>query len=151
MTEPRGTDDTARTGGAKPATESPRYPVKNVVGILDTPDQVDSAVNALLAGGFLDSGISVACGQAKAAAMDAATGRTGLAHVAIRVAEKFGLSTDEMDMKERYEQALRGGQYVIAVLAPSEERKSRAAQILKDSSGRFVNYLGRFTIESLRR
>ncbi len=151
MTEPRSPDDTARTGAAKPEPESPRYPVNHVVGILDTPEQVESVVNALLTGGFLDSEINVACGQVKADALNATTGRTGLAHVAIRVAERLGLSTDERDTKERYEEALRDNQFVVAVLAPSAERKERATRMLKDNGGRFINYMGRFTIESLRR
>lgn len=108
-------------------------------------------MNALLAGGFLESEINIACGQAKAAALDATTGRSGLAHVALRVAEKFDLSTDERDTKERYEQALRDGQCVIAIFAPSEERKRRSAQILEEHRGHFINYLRRFTIESIRR
>jgi hypothetical protein len=121
------------------------------VGILDTPEQVESAVSALLTGGYLDYEINVACGQVKADALNATTGRTGLAHVAIRVAERLGLSTDERDTKERYEEALRDNQFVVAVLAPSAERKERATRMLKDNGGRFINYMGRFTIESLRR
>ena len=151
MMEPRSPDDSTRPGSARPAGESPRYPVNHVVGVLETREQVESAVNALLAGGFLDSEIEVATGQASADALDATTGRSGLAHLAIRVAEKLGLSSEEMDLKERYEEALRAGRFVVAVLAPSDARKERAVQILKDHGCGAVHFLGRFTIESLRR
>ncbi|MGH7624447.1 MAG: hypothetical protein ACREOJ_03910 [Gemmatimonadaceae bacterium] len=143
--------DDVTAGSTQPAAEAPRYPVNHVVGIIDTRTQLEPAVCALLESGFLESEINIGSGQADADALDVNTGRTGLAHLAIRFAERLGLSTDEMDTKERYEQALREGHFVVAVLAPSDAHNQSAARILKDHDGRFVNFLGRFTIESLRR
>ncbi len=49
-------------------TEAVRYPVNRVVGIIDTPEQVTSTVEALLGGGFLDSEVEVDCGGQPCAA-----------------------------------------------------------------------------------
>jgi hypothetical protein len=121
------------------------------VAIVDKPDQLTSAAGALKDGGFLDSEIEVTCGQAAADLVNANTGRTGLAHLAIRLAERIGVANDEMEVKDRYEQALRDGQFVVSVLAPTEERKTNAGKILRDHGAQFVNFLGRFAIEELRR
>lgn len=150
MTEPRTDRDTTPESSERP-TQAFQYPVNHVVGIIETPAQLESAVAALETGGFLASEIAVGTGQATGDALDASTGRTGLAHLAIRVAEHLGISNDEMDMKDRYEQALRDGQFVIAILAPSDARKELAAQMLRAHGAHFVNFLGRFTIESMHR
>jgi len=150
MTEPR-TDRDAATTSTGQSAEPIRYPENHVVGIVDAPEQLDAVATALRGAGFRDSEIDVACGPAAADELAATTGRSGLAHVAIRIAERLGVSDDEMEVKHRYEQALRDGQLVVSVVAPTAERKTLAAQILRDNGGHFVNFLGRFTIESLLR
>ena len=136
---------------AGPANDSVRYPTDHVVGIIDTADQVRSAYSALTASGFLESEVSISSGQAAADALNANTGRTGLAHLAIKIAERFGVGDDEMELKERYEEALRAGRFVVYVLAPTDERRERAASILRDQGARSVNFLGKFAIEPLSR
>jgi hypothetical protein len=145
---PRDPDAAQRSpqAGAGPV----RYPQNQVVGIVDTADQARAAWTALTHSGFLESEVTVSYGEAAADQVDASTGRTGLARIAMRLAEHFGVENEEMATKERYEEALRGGRFVVAVLAPTEERKELAGQVLRDNGGRFVNFLGRFTIEPLR-
>jgi hypothetical protein len=133
-----------------PATDSTRYPTDHVVGILDTADQVRTAYTALTSSGFLESEVTVSSGRASAEALNANTGRTGLAHLAVRIAEQLGVANDEMAVKKRYEEALRGGQFVVAVLTPTEERRELAASILRDQNAHSVNFLGPFTIEPMR-
>ena len=62
-----------------------------------------------------------------------------------------GLKNSETEMKDRYEQALRDGHTVLAVLVPTEERKDRAARILKECGGRFMNYFGPLNVEQISR
>lgn len=128
-----------------------RYPTNHVVGAIDTVEQAERACQALLAGGFLESEVSVVTGQEAANRLHASTGRTGLADLAIRIADRLGLADDEMAVKATYEQALRDGAFLINVAAPSDERKDRAAQILLANGGRSVKHLGRFTIEHIHR
>jgi hypothetical protein len=150
MPDARTDYDAAHEQPERP-TESVRYPTNHVLGIVDNPDQLVSAARALKEGAFLDSEIEVTCGREAADILDANTGRTGLAHVAIRLAERLGAKDEEMETKERYEQALRDGRFVVSVLAPTEERKQRAAEILRDHGAHFVNFMGRFAIEVLHR
>ena len=71
----------------------------------------------------------------------ASTGRTGLAGLAIRIAEKLGIENDEMAAKEHYEQALRDGRFLVAVSAPTDERRALAASLLRENGGHFVKLL----------
>ena len=132
------------------STEPVRYPVNHVVGILETPEEVTSTVEALLRGGFLDSEVEVDCGgQASADRLRAATGRTGLLDAILRVTEALGLPHDETEVKHRYEQGLRDGQFLVMVQALTDDRKERAGQILREHGGHFINFLGRFTREEI--
>ena len=148
MTEPR-MDRDATTRSAGQSAEPIHYPTNHVVGVVDTPEQLSSAATALTSAGFRDSEIDISCGQTAADDLAATTGRTGLANVAIRIAERLGIADDEMEMKNRYEQALRSGRFVVSVLTPTDERKALAAGILRDHGGRFINFLGRLSIEAI--
>lgn len=134
-----------RGGSAEPI----RYPTHNVVGVLDTIDQLVGAASDLTNGGFLESEINVAQGPAAADRVDATTGRGGITGLAIRVAEKLGLQNEELEFKDHYEEAMRSGRFVIRVAAPSEERKDRATEILKQHGAHSVAYYGKYTIQKL--
>lgn len=129
--------------------EAVRYPENRVVGILDTVDELTATIDALTTGGFLPSEVEVLCGQAAARRLHENTGRTGLANIAMRLAAGLGLADDEMAVKDHYEHALRDGHFLVAVLAQTDERKDLAARILHEHGARFVNFLGRFTIEAM--
>ncbi|HEX6964836.1 MAG TPA: hypothetical protein VF166_03480 [Gemmatimonadaceae bacterium] len=150
---PRDRDAAARAGDqpAVPLRSEPddSYPTDHVVGVIDTDEQLAAAVEALTRGGFLDSEITIDTGPASADRVRATTGRTGLAHLVIRIAEALGVENEEMAVKSYYEGELRRGHYVIEVLAPSEERKQRATQILREHGGHAINHMARFTIERL--
>ncbi len=125
------------------------YPANHVVGVIDTVQQASALVPDLRSNGFLDSEIQVHCGASYAEELEASTGRAGLAGVAIRIAELLGIENVEMEVKSRYEAALRDGHSVILVAAPTEERKARASALLERHGAHTVTFLGRFTIEKL--
>ena len=129
--------------------KSIRYPVDQVVAVLDTAQHVRGAADELREGGFLDSEINVTSGAAAADALDDATGRTGLTGLAVRIAEKLGIENIEMERKTKYENAMRDGKFVVAVLAPSDERKKLATQILRAHGAHTANYFSKYTIEGL--
>jgi hypothetical protein len=124
-----------------------RYPTDHVVGVLDTEQQVAEAVAALTAGGFMEAEVQVASGAAAADRLNAGTGRVGLGNLAVRVAERLGIANDEMRLKDRHEEALRDGRFVILVATPTDDRKDRAAQLLFERGAHTLAYMGRFTIE----
>ncbi len=137
--------DTPPAAGPSPAPLY--YPEDHLLGVVDTPAQVDAALEDLTTGGFLDSEVDALCGRAQAERLAASSGRRGLLDRIVRVAEHLGVRDDEMETKARYEQALREGKTVLAVLAPTDERKALAAGILKAHGGHFINFFGRSTIE----
>jgi hypothetical protein len=120
-----------------------------VLGAVSTHEQADVVVSELTTRGFLDSEVSVVSGPSAAEALDATTGRRGMADLAMRIGEWVGVSNDEMDVKERYEQALRDGQFIVGALAPDDDRKRLASEIIASNGGRFVHYFNRFSIERL--
>lgn len=131
------------------AREPIRYPENHVLAVLDTREQTTAAMVALTSGGFLDSEIEVGTGATRADELGAATGREGLASLLIRLAERIGAADEEMETKNRYEQAMRDDRFVLSVAAPTADRKDRAARILGAHGAHTVAYFGRRTIEYL--
>jgi hypothetical protein len=125
------------------------YPENNVIGILDTPEAAMAAVADLTGGGFFDSEVTLACGVEQANRLRDSSGRTGLVGRVLQVVDQFGAGGDELDTKRRYEQALREGHLNVRVLAPTDERKRRAVEVLRKHGGRYINFFGRLTIETL--
>jgi hypothetical protein len=141
----------AETQGAQEPPAKIRYPTNHVVAVIDKEVPLAAAVESLTSGGFLESEIHVTCGTTEADRLRASTGRGGLAHVAIRIAQQLGLEDDEMALKTTYEQAMRDGGYVVRVAAPTDERKERAADVLRKHGAHTINFLGRFTVEGMDR
>jgi hypothetical protein len=123
--------------------------MNHVLGVLDKQDAVSATMTALEAGGFLRSEIQVATGAAAADALDASTGRRGLASMLIRLAERIGVTDEEMEAKNRYEQAMRENRFVVSVAAPTAERKANATQILREHGAHTVTFFARHTIEHI--
>jgi hypothetical protein len=128
---------------------SVRYPENNVVAVIDTPEALLELVQSLTEGGFLKSEIQVLHGQAAAEKLQASSGRSGLADLAMRLVASIGMPNDETAMKNRYAQALAEGCILVLVESLTDERKELAARILRDHGGKFVNFLGRYTIEPM--
>ena len=144
-------DQDAAEQGRQNNEESVQYPTNRVVAILDTQDQTACAVDALVQGGFLESEVELLRGNEEADRLGGGTGRGGLQDWFIRLTGSVGLKNAETEMKDRYEQALRDGNTVLAILTPTDDRKDRAAQILKECGGRFINFFGRLNVERITR
>ena len=86
----------------------------------------------MTSGGFLPSEIEVIHGAGASEKLRGNTGRSGLAHLAMRFAESIGMPNDETTIKNEYADGLRNGQLLVAVLAPTEERRRLAGRILEE-------------------
>jgi hypothetical protein len=146
MTKSHADDESP--GRNTPHADPPTYPENALLGVLDTPEQVSCALDAL-SGPFLETEIEVLCGEGQADRLRATTGRTGLLDKALRVVQGFGLWNDELEVKAQYEQALRDGHIVVMVEAQSDDRKQLAVEALKGCGGHFINYFGKFTRERI--
>jgi hypothetical protein len=147
MTEGRLENTGARARANIKDTEV-RYPENRVVGLFDTREQLESAVDALTSGGFLPSEIEVLHGAAASEKLRENTGRSGIAHLAMRFAESIGLPNDETAIKNEYADGLANGQLLLTVLAPTEDRRRVAGRILEEHAGTKVRFFGQYTIES---
>jgi hypothetical protein len=127
------------------------YPTNHVVAVLDTPAQTNCALDALLGGGFLESEIEMGRGTEEADRVEAGTGRRGFQDWMIRLFQSVGLRNAETEIKDHYEQALRDGHTVLAVLAPTEERKDLAAEMIRECGGRFINFFGHLNVQRITR
>jgi hypothetical protein len=135
--------------GSQDEAEPLQYPANHIIGVLDTHDQTACALDGLVTGGFLESEIEIHRGAEEADRLDQTTGRRGLMDLTIRLFQRIGLENAEIEMKEHYEKALRDGRTVITILTPTDERKDRAAQILKECGGHFINFYGRFAVQRI--
>ena len=126
-----------------------RYPENNVVAVIDTLEELEELIESLTRGGFLRSEIQVLYGQAAAEKLQASTGRSGLTGLAMQLVASIGMPNDETAIKNRYAEALADGRILVSVEAPTDERKEVAAELLREHGGKFVNFLGRYTIEPM--
>jgi hypothetical protein len=134
---------------SQPTSSEIRYPTNTVLGVIDTREQLEHAVETLTSGGFLADEVTVATGVATADAVHDTTGRSGLAKIAVRIAEKLGIQDDEMEFKSQYEQAMRDGRFVVLISAPTDARRDRAIEVLRQHGAHTVSFHGRFTIAEI--
>jgi hypothetical protein len=132
-----------------PPDHSVAYPENHVIGIMPTENEAIAAFDGLIADGFQESEVTLSSGLELADRIRAISGRAGLVGRILQVVDRFGAAGDEVDARHQYEQALRDGHVCVVVHVPSEERKQRAAGILRQHGGRFINFFGKLEIEQL--
>ena len=132
-----------------PHEHSAAYPLNHVISIMPTEKEAITAFDSMIANGFLESEVSLGSGPELADRIRATSGRSGLVGRILEVLDRFGAGGDEIDDRHEYEQALRDGAVNVLVLAPTEERKLRAAEILRLHGGHFINFFGKLEIEQL--
>lgn len=145
MTGPGHHEETSESGAL--GQDAFPYPKNHLLGVVDDRERAASVVAALTSGGFLRSEIHIGTGAATADALDATTGRSGLAAMLTRLAEKIGVTNEEIEAKNQYEEAMRNDRFVIAVAAPTDDRKARALQVLQQHGAHTIAYFGSHTIE----
>jgi hypothetical protein len=126
-----------------------RYPTNHVLGVLDTQQAVNAVTAALMSSGFMESEIQVGTGAERGDELQSTTGRSGLAHVLMRFADWIGVTNEEMEAKDRYEQAMRDNRFVLSVATPTEERKLHAARILREHGAHTVAFFSKHMIEHI--
>ena len=123
------------------------YPTNKVLAIVNTPEQLKSAVGELNQTGFGEGKIDVLCGQKGADRLDVTGEHHGFLARLYRFIEKFGdMETENL---RDYEHELRGGHFLLAVEVPDEERRAQVAQILESHGGHRINFYGRWEVQGL--
>jgi hypothetical protein len=119
-----------------------RYPIHKVVAVLEEA-AVPGAVAALIAAGVPESAIEVARGAQDAESLEhMADGRP-----LVQLTQALGMG-EEHAQREHYLAALRAGRAVIRVDAQDAARKDQVCALLAANGGRYINYYGRWTVET---
>ena len=139
------------TGTARlnPHEYSVKYHENHVIGIMPTAEDAVSALGTLTQSGFLETEVTLTCGVEIADRIRASSGRSGLIGQVLQVVDRFCAGGEELEARHEYEKALRDGKLNVLVLAPTEERKRLAGEILRKHGGKFINFFGHLSIEQL--
>ena len=123
------------------------YPTNRVVGTFDDEGEALAAVDELASAGF-DKSCSAYCGTSGASRLDSnAKDRRPLAWLSRALHHLDSMETAQMD---RYERELLDGHCLVMVEAADIDRRARALEILRSHGGHFINYYGRWVIETLQ-
>jgi hypothetical protein len=139
--EPRAADR-----GESPEEGKRLFPYNTVVGVIDDPEHVVSAVDTLATDGFTEGNVQVLCGEPGIRRIDAEGKRKGLLGRIFRVVDRMG---PEHGHTARHVQALEDGGYVVIVEAHDDDAKLRARDAMAANGGHFINYYSRWTAETL--
>jgi hypothetical protein len=123
-------------------------PLHRVTAIFESCDAVRGALKSLHDSGFTAEEIEVFIGEVGAEKLDLSGERHGAMVHVLRVLETF--VADETELHQQVDQALRRGCTAINVFtADDEEKKQRAAEILKAYNASEVCYWGQWGNERL--
>jgi hypothetical protein len=121
-----------------------RYPMKQMVAVLDDQAATDDAVERLRGTGVDLSTVHVLSGPQGADLLDRRGERHGLRG---RLTRLMQWTSAENVMLDLHDQALRDGGHVVFVPVRGEERKKLIAEALRAAGGHNLVYFGRFTAE----
>jgi hypothetical protein len=118
-----------------------------VVGVIDDPDHVSGAVDALKAAGFSEGKMLVLAGEEGVERIDPTGKRHGWRGRVIRAVQVLGSEREET---ERKVQELRAGHFLIGVWeVVNEEQKTRAHDALAAHGAHSIHYHSRWTTHAL--
>ena len=131
--------------------ESPKgrfraYPKNRVIAILASPSAAEAAVADLVAAGIPAGTVETACGEGGLRELDFSGERHGLLARIIRAVQGIG---ELAEYKERFEQALRGGECLLAVDAAETPTRQLIRQRLKANGARYINFFSPLGVERL--
>ena len=119
-----------------------RQPWNQLVGVVNTPEELQATVVELNKAGFGEDAIDVLCGKEGADRLDV----TGEKHGLIARLYRF---VEQAENLREYEQSLLSGHFLIAVKAAEEDVRAQALTILKSHGGHRIRFYGTWTIEGL--
>jgi hypothetical protein len=122
------------------------YPTDKLVAIIDAMPDAEHARHELIEAGFAPDAIGLQHGTR---AEERTVHYTDFDPLP-QLARLLHVHSIEHEQAVVYEQALRQGQSVIAIHAPKTEARERALRILETYNAHYVNFYGKWTIETLK-
>ena len=121
-----------------------RYPMHQLVAVLDDRAATDDALARLRGIGVDLSSVHVLSEPEGAALLDRRGRGHGVRGRLLRVLQWTSAENDTLDLHDR---ALRDGGHVVYVPVRGEDGKERVAEALRGAGGHNLVYFGRFTTE----
>jgi len=131
---------------AKKTNEFISYPTNRVVGTINDSADAQAAVQELIEAGFNADEIDVIYGKEGMRRLDPTGEKHGLL---ARLQRTFLQLNEEPKHLRHHVDDVLAGHFVIMVLAEDEDKQTRAGDILKSHGGHFINFYGRWTMQSL--
>jgi hypothetical protein len=126
--------------------KSPLFPWNSVVGVIDDPESLERAVQALTAAGFDESSIHVLAGATGEHRIDAGGKRHGIMGRIFRKVHSLG---DEGEHTKRHVDELQLGHFIVIVPSTDDRAPEVAGDIIHAHGGHFIYYYTRMTSREL--
>lgn len=134
------------TPESKKHSEFISYPTNKVAGTINDSADAQAGIEELIEAGFNTDEIDVIYGEEGMRRLDPTGEKHGLL---ARLQRTFLQLNEEPKHLRHHVEDVLAGNFVIMVLAEESEKQARAAQILKSHGGHFINFYGRWTMQSL--
>jgi len=122
-------------------------PTNRITAIVDSLDDVLTAVECLKQAGFSDEDLAVFIGRDGLAKLDLHGEGHGILGRVVRAADSL---TSNQQANQEAENALNAGHIYVTVLTDgSDEQKTTAERVLKAHNANNCRYYGRWTVEPL--
>jgi hypothetical protein len=121
-------------------------PRKQVVGVFDSLQEGEQAVQALVDAGYHAEDIAFIPSQDFPSAFQKRLQKDGLFG---RIIHQLEVTSDEGSLGEQLLAAARQGSHIIAIYVPQREQVDEVSAILFNHGARMVKYLGNWSIEDL--
>lgn len=122
------------------------FPRKRVVGVFDSLQQGEQAIQALMDAGYHAEDIEFIHGQDFPSAFQERLRKEGLFW---RIVHDLQVTTDEGSLGELYLAAARQGSHIISINVQQREHIDDVSAILINHGARLVKYVGNWSIENL--
>jgi hypothetical protein len=122
-----------------------RYPTDKLLGVVNTPEELQATIVELNAAGFGAREISVLCGKQGADRLDVTGKDHGVFARFYRFVEKLG---DTKNLAG-YQRELLHGHFLLAIAAANKSKRQQALNALQSHGGHQINCFGKLVIERL--
>src|SRR5260370_32692382 len=121
-------------------------PGKHVVGVFDSLQEAEQAVQALVDAGYHAEDIALIPGQDVPSAFRERLRKEGLFW---RIIHRLQVTTDEGSLRELLEASPREGAPIISLYVPQREHIGEVSALLFNHGARLVEYVGNWAVEDL--
>ena len=122
------------------------FPSKHVMGVFDSLQEGEQAVQALVDAGYHAGDIAFIPSQDFPSAFQEHLQKEGLFR---RIIHYLQVTSDEGALGELYLAAARQGSHIISIYVPQREHINDVSTILFSHDARFVKYVGTWSVEDL--